>query len=119
VIADGDGSDMETYSVDTAGAEIVYDIADAQNGEDRHPPLVMIGQPIDASGFRALALYLPDRIVATYDPRAARSNLNRQTTAGLTLGIRSRTRRGRPRPGCQACAATASSRPRHKRSCSP
>ena len=29
----------------------------------------MIGQPMDASGFRALASYLPDRVVVTYDPR--------------------------------------------------
>jgi pimeloyl-ACP methyl ester carboxylesterase len=60
---------METYRIDTAGAEIVYDVTDAQNGEGGHPPLVMIGQPMDASGFRALASYLPDRVVVTYDPR--------------------------------------------------
>ncbi|MGH1525983.1 alpha/beta fold hydrolase [Leifsonia sp. L25] len=29
----------------------------------------MIGQPMDASGFRALASHLPDRVVVTYDPR--------------------------------------------------
>jgi pimeloyl-ACP methyl ester carboxylesterase len=29
----------------------------------------MIGQPMDASGFRALASYFPDRTVVTYDPR--------------------------------------------------
>ena len=29
----------------------------------------MIGQPMDASGFRALASYLSDRVVVTYDPR--------------------------------------------------
>lgn len=60
---------METHSIDTDGAHIVYDIADATNGTDAHPPLVMIGQPMDASGFRALASYLPDRVVITYDPR--------------------------------------------------
>jgi pimeloyl-ACP methyl ester carboxylesterase len=60
---------METYSIETPGAEIVYDITDAQQGGDAHPTLVMIGQPMDASGFRALASYLPDRTVVTYDPR--------------------------------------------------
>ncbi|MFF1634147.1 alpha/beta fold hydrolase [Leifsonia sp. NPDC058248] len=60
---------METHSIDTAGATIVYDVADAQNDAAEHPPLVMIGQPMDASGFRALASYLPDRVVVTYDPR--------------------------------------------------
>jgi pimeloyl-ACP methyl ester carboxylesterase len=29
----------------------------------------MIGQPMDASGFRTLASYFPDRTVVTYDPR--------------------------------------------------
>jgi hypothetical protein len=28
----------------------------------------MIGQPMDASSFRALASYLPDRMVVTNDP---------------------------------------------------
>ncbi len=31
--------------------------------------LFMIGQPMDASGFRALASYFPERVVVTYDPR--------------------------------------------------
>ncbi|MEO7017335.1 MAG: alpha/beta hydrolase [Leifsonia sp.] len=60
---------METFSIDTAGAQIVYDAAGPENGEGAHPPLVMIGQPMDASGFRALASYLTDRVVVTYDPR--------------------------------------------------
>src|SRR2546430_15258211 len=33
------------------------------------PPLFMIGQPMDASGFGTLASYFPDRTVVTYDPR--------------------------------------------------
>src|SRR5437879_876930 len=33
------------------------------------PPLVMIGQPMDASGFGTLASLFPDRTVVTYDPR--------------------------------------------------
>lgn len=60
---------METRTIPTPGAEIVYDVADAEAGDGGHPPLVMIGQPMDASGFRALASYLPDRVVVTYDPR--------------------------------------------------
>jgi hypothetical protein len=31
--------------------------------------LVLIGQPMDASGFRALVAQFPDRTVVTYDPR--------------------------------------------------
>ncbi|CAM5356878.1 alpha/beta fold hydrolase [Leifsonia shinshuensis] len=60
---------METRTISTPGAEVVYDVQEAQTGAGDHPPLVMIGQPMDASGFRALASYLPDRVVVTYDPR--------------------------------------------------
>ena len=35
----------------------------------RTPPLVMIGQPMDAGGFATLASHFPDRTVVTYDPR--------------------------------------------------
>src|SRR5690606_7688078 len=33
------------------------------------PPLLLIGQPMDASGFATLASLLPERTVVTYDPR--------------------------------------------------
>ena len=36
---------------------------------DGRPPLVLIGQPMDASGFGALSSHLTDRTVVTYDPR--------------------------------------------------
>ena len=36
---------------------------------DGRPPLLMIGQPMTASGFGALAAHFPDRTVVTYDPR--------------------------------------------------
>ncbi|KUN69738.1 hydrolase [Streptomyces griseorubiginosus] len=36
---------------------------------DGRPPLFMIGQPMDASGFVALAARFPERTVVTYDPR--------------------------------------------------
>jgi pimeloyl-ACP methyl ester carboxylesterase len=38
---------------------------------DGRPPLIMIGQPMDATAFRALARFFPDRTVVTYDPRGA------------------------------------------------
>lgn len=60
---------METRTISTPGAEVVYDVQEAETGAGDHRPLVMIGQPMDASGFRALASYLPDRVVVTYDPR--------------------------------------------------
>ena len=60
---------MKTLSIDTGNADIVYDIEGDLPPADGRPPLLMIGQPMDAEGFRALASYFPDRVVVTYDPR--------------------------------------------------
>ncbi|HEX4579273.1 MAG TPA: alpha/beta hydrolase [Candidatus Dormibacteraeota bacterium] len=60
---------MDTRTLDTADADIVYDVEGPLPTADGRPPLVMIGQPMDASGFRTLASYFPDRTVITYDPR--------------------------------------------------
>ncbi|SFH52695.1 alpha/beta hydrolase fold [Actinopolymorpha cephalotaxi] len=49
--------------------DLVYDVAGPLPAADGRPPLLMIGQPMDASGFRELAGYFPDRTVVTYDPR--------------------------------------------------
>ena len=53
----------------TAGAEIAYDVHGPLPTADGRPPLFMIGQPMDASGFATLASHFPDRTVVTYDPR--------------------------------------------------
>src|SRR5437763_3985963 len=60
---------MKTHTLETAEAAIVYDVAGPLPTADGRPPLFMIGQPMDASGFRTLASYFPDRTVITYDPR--------------------------------------------------
>jgi pimeloyl-ACP methyl ester carboxylesterase len=60
---------LTTYTLDTAGATIVYDVQGPLPTADGRPPLFMIGQPMDAGGFRTLASYFPDRTVITYDPR--------------------------------------------------
>ncbi|MFB8118123.1 alpha/beta fold hydrolase [Streptomyces sp. NPDC056465] len=60
---------METYTCETAGADLVYDVRRPSAADDGRPPLLMIGQPMDATGFAALAARFPDRTVATYDPR--------------------------------------------------
>jgi pimeloyl-ACP methyl ester carboxylesterase len=60
---------MKTHTLETAGADIVYDVQGSLPTADGRPPLLMIGQPMDASGFRTLASYFPDRTVITYDPR--------------------------------------------------
>ncbi|MEW2063069.1 alpha/beta hydrolase [Streptomyces sp. NPDC007002] len=60
---------METYTLTTPGADLVYDVRGPLPTADGRPPLFMLGQPMDASGFAALAARFPDRTVVTYDPR--------------------------------------------------
>jgi hypothetical protein len=58
-----------THMLETAGAEIAYDVHGALPAADGRPPLLMIGQPMSAGGFETLASHFPDRTVVTYDPR--------------------------------------------------
>src|SRR5256712_13551298 len=60
---------MTTHILDTAAADIVYDVHGPLPTADGRPPLFMIGQPMNASGFSTLASHFPDRTVITYDPR--------------------------------------------------
>jgi pimeloyl-ACP methyl ester carboxylesterase len=57
------------HRLETADADIAYDLHGPLPTADGRPPLLMIGQPMDASGFGALASHFPDRTVVTYDPR--------------------------------------------------
>jgi pimeloyl-ACP methyl ester carboxylesterase len=67
--------DVKTETLDVPGATLAYDIREAE-GESTEPMLLMIGQPMDASGFNSLAGHFRDRRVATYDPRGvSRSDL--------------------------------------------
>src|SRR5215467_14426086 len=58
-----------THMLETAEAGIAYDVHGPLPAADGRPPLFMIGQPMDASGFTTLASHFPDRTVVTYDPR--------------------------------------------------
>src|SRR5207237_2357600 len=60
---------METHKLVTTEADIVYDLHGPLPTADGRPPLFMIAQPMDASGFGTLAAHFPDRTVVTYDPR--------------------------------------------------
>jgi pimeloyl-ACP methyl ester carboxylesterase len=62
-------SRMETRTLSTPEVDLVHDIHGPLPTADGRPPLVMIGQPMDATGFRTLAGHLPDRTVVAYDPR--------------------------------------------------
>ncbi|MEU8760153.1 alpha/beta hydrolase [Streptomyces sp. NPDC048659] len=60
---------MKTLTLEVAGAELVYDVRGPLPSADGRPVLFMIGMPMDASGFAALAERFPERTVVTYDPR--------------------------------------------------
>jgi pimeloyl-ACP methyl ester carboxylesterase len=55
--------------LETAGAQIAYDVHGPLPAADGTPPLLMIGQPMTAEGFSSLASHFTDRTVVTYDPR--------------------------------------------------
>jgi pimeloyl-ACP methyl ester carboxylesterase len=56
-------------TLETPEVDLGYDVRGPLPTADGRPPLVMIGQPMDASGFATLASFFPDRTVVTYDPR--------------------------------------------------
>jgi pimeloyl-ACP methyl ester carboxylesterase len=58
-----------THMLETAEVDIAYDLRGPLPTADGRPPLFMIGQPMAADGFGALAAHFPDRTVVTYDPR--------------------------------------------------
>jgi pimeloyl-ACP methyl ester carboxylesterase len=58
-----------THVLNTAEADIAYDVHGPLPTEDGRPPLFMIGQPMTASGFTTLISHFPDRTVVSYDPR--------------------------------------------------
>ncbi|WP_091329555.1 alpha/beta fold hydrolase [Geodermatophilus ruber] len=59
----------DTRTLEAPGATLTYDVHGPLPAADGQPPLVMVGQPMDASGFGTLASLFPDRTVVTYDPR--------------------------------------------------
>jgi len=57
------------HILETAEVDLAYDVHGPLPTADGRPPLFMIGQPMDATGFSTLATFFPDRTVITYDPR--------------------------------------------------
>src|ERR687895_1443505 len=58
-----------TRTLETPEVDLAYDVHGPLPTADGRPPLLMIAQPMDASGFGALASHFSDRTVVTYDPR--------------------------------------------------
>jgi pimeloyl-ACP methyl ester carboxylesterase len=62
--------EIETHTIDVPGATLTYDIrGNFDSVTPERPALLLIGSPMDASGFGTLASYFTDRPVVTYDPR--------------------------------------------------
>ncbi|MDO9352417.1 MAG: hypothetical protein Q7T55_01895, partial [Solirubrobacteraceae bacterium] len=59
----------DTHFLDRDLARLAYDVDGPLPPADGRRPLVMIGQPMTASGFATLTALLPDRTVVRYDPR--------------------------------------------------
>ena len=73
--------DTQTLTVDAPGATITYDVhGTLGNGT----PLLIIGCPMGADGFRTLAGHFPDRPVITYDPRGVNRSTRTDGAGELT-----------------------------------
>src|SRR5580704_17351057 len=62
-------TEPKTYALEAPGAVLHYDVR--ANDDSTQPVLLIIGSPMGASGFGALAERFADRTVVTYDPRGA------------------------------------------------
>lgn len=60
---------MTQHTLDLPDVDLVYDVQGPLPTADGRPPLMMIGQPMEASGFQAQVKLFGDRTVVTYDPR--------------------------------------------------
>jgi len=75
-----------THTHDVGDAVLTYDVHEPATRDDR-PPLVMIGAPMTAAGFDALATYFTDRTVITYDPRGLGRSTRSDGSAAQTPAV--------------------------------
>ena len=61
-------TESNTQTLELPGATLTYEVREAES-ESTAPVLLMIGAPMGAGGFTALAGRFPDRTVVIYDPR--------------------------------------------------
>ncbi|MEO3928891.1 alpha/beta hydrolase [Micromonosporaceae bacterium B7E4] len=66
-----------THTLDVPDAGLVYDVRGPLPPSGGRPALLMIGQPMTADGFDALAAHFTDRTVVTYDPRGLGRSVRR------------------------------------------
>jgi len=70
-----------THTLELPGATLTYDV---RPGESEQPVLLMIGSPMEAGGFAALADRFPERTVVTYDPRGVGRSARADGVSGAT-----------------------------------
>lgn len=73
---------MNTFTIDVPGATVAYDVHGELSAGS--VPLVLIGSPMDAGGFAALAAQFQDRTVVTYDPRNTGRSTRDDPTSAVT-----------------------------------
>lgn len=65
-------AEIQTLTLDVPGATLTYDIrGELGDATPDRPVLVLLGSPMTAAAFGALAGHFTDRPVVTYDPRGA------------------------------------------------
>jgi hypothetical protein len=90
-----------THVLETADVDIAYDVRGPLPTADGRPPLFMIGQPMDASGFATLASYFPDRSLLHWrrggspDPGWIRVGTGQRYRASSSNAMRTRSRKSR------------------------
>lgn len=73
-----------THVLSLPGVGLTYDVHGPLPTADGRPPLLLIGQPMCADGFAALAAHMTDRTVITYDPRGLGRSVR---TDGLVTNV--------------------------------
>ncbi|MFH9738921.1 alpha/beta fold hydrolase [Streptomyces roseolus] len=76
-------AETTTRTLETAGATLRYDVRPGTGADPR--PLLLVGSPMDATGFTTLASHFADRTVVTYDPRGTGRS---ETAEGAPTEIR-------------------------------
>lgn len=74
----------QTHELATPEVMLVYDVRGPLPAPGERPPLMMVGAPMDASGFASLASHFDDRTVVTYDPRGIGRSVRRDGDALYT-----------------------------------
>ena len=80
---------IQTDTIDAPGATLHYDVRDAETAGGA-APLLLIGSPMDASGFGTLASHFTDRTVITYDPRGVTRSVKEDPESTSTPSARMR-----------------------------